>query len=267
MTIATWNINGINARLRFVLHWLAARQPDVVLMQELKIPDDRFPHIELEAAGYQALVYGQSSWNGVAILTRRETVHSTEVTCRGLPGLEEQGARLISARVEAAGVGFIDCVSVYVPNGRTVEHREFKKKLVFLDKFVNYVKRELKPTMPNVIGGDFNLCPGPLDTWNEEACPGEILYTPEEHARYEALISLGLVDLFRAKYPKLRLFSCWDYRAGNFHKNIGLRIDLILATPPVAEHTKRVTIDRHYRKKKDGMVASDHAPVIAEIFP
>ena len=265
MTIATWNINGMQARLGFVLHWLAARTPDIALLQELKVPDDRFPHEELEAAGYRALVHGQKSWNGVAILTRQETVRGAEVTCRGLPGLEEQGARMLSARVEADGLGALDCVSVYVPNGRTVEHPEFGHKLAFLDGLVSFAERELHPARPQIIGGDFNLCPGALDTWDEEAWHEKIFHTAEERKRYEALIGLGTVDLFRARYPELRLFSWWDYRAGNFHKNLGLRIDLLLGTPPVAERTAGVTIDRDYRKKQDGMIASDHAPVIVEL--
>jgi len=265
MTIATWNINGMEARLGFFLHWLAARAPDIALLQELKVPEDRFPHEKIKEAGYHALVHCQKSWNGVAILTRQETVREAEVTCRGLPGLEEQGARLLSARMEADGIGTLDCVSVYVPTGRTVEHPAFCHKLAFLDGLVRFAERELHPARPQVIGGDFNLCPGALDTWDEAEWHENLFHTTEERIRYQALISLGTVDLFRALHPKLKLFSWWDYRAGNFHKNKGLRIDLLLGTPPVAERTTLLTIDRDYRKKKDGMIASDHAPVIAEL--
>ena len=265
MTIATWNINGMQARLGFVLHWLAARGPDVALLQELKLPGDRFPHDELQAAGYRALVHGQKGWNGVAILTRQETVDRAEVFCRGLPGLEAQGARLIGARVDGHGFGPIDCVSIYVPNGRTVEHPEFGHKLAFLDGLVSFAEREARPGRPLLIGGDFNLCPGALDTWDEEAWRERIFHTADERRRFRALLDLGMVDLFRAGNPDLRRFSWWDYRAGNFHKNLGLRIDLLLAAPPVAQRAGGVVIDRDYRKKKDGMIASDHAPVIAEV--
>ena len=265
MTIATWNINGMQARLGFVQHWLAARGPDIALLQELKLSDDRFPHDELREAGYRALVHGQKSWNGVAVLAREETVRAAEVTCRGLPGLEEHGARLIGARVEVDGIGALDCVSVYVPNGRAVEHPEFGHKLAFLDGLVNFTEREVRADRPLVIGGDFNLCPAALDTWDEETWHEKIFHTAEERDRYQTLLGLGTVDLFRALNPDLQQFSWWDYRAGNFHKNLGLRIDLLLATPPIAERTAAVTIDRDYRKKKDGMIASDHAPVIAEI--
>ncbi len=265
MTIATWNVNGMQARLDFVLHWLAARGPDVALLQELKLPDDRFPHDELQAAGYRAVVHGQKGWNGVAVITREETVRRAEVSCRGLPGLEDQGARLIGAQVEVDGFGVIDCVSVYVPNGRTIDHPEFGHKLAFLDGLVSFAQREARADRPLIIGGDFNLCPGALDTWDEEAWRDRIFHTAEERRRYRTLLGLGTVDLFRALNPDLRLFSWWDYRAGNFHKNLGLRIDLLLATPPVAARAAGVTIDRDYRKKKNGMIASDHAPVIAEI--
>ena len=265
MTIATWNINGMQARLGFVRHWLAARTPDLALLQELKLPDDRFPHDKFHEAGYRALAHGQKSWNGVAVLAREQTVRSAEVTCRGLPGLEEQGARLIGVRAEVDGLGVLDCVSVYVPNGRTVEHPEFGHKLAFLDGLVSYAEQEVRSDHPLVIGGDFNLCPAALDTWDEEAWREKIFHTAEERERFRALLGLGTVDLFRAVNPELQQFSWWDYRAGNFHKNLGLRIDFLLATPPLAERTDAVTIDRDYRKKKDGMIASDHAPVIAEV--
>ena len=265
MTVATWNVNGMQARLRFVLHWLAARAPDVALLQEIKLPGERFPHDELRAAGYRALVHGQKSWNGVAILTRERTVRRAEASDRGLPGLEAQGARLIAAQVEGEGFGALDCVSVYVPNGRAVDHPEFGHKLAFLDGLVSFAERQARPDRPLIIGGDFNLCPGALDTWDEEAWRERIFHTAEERRRFQALLGLGLVDLFRARNPQVRRFSWWDYRAGNFHKNLGLRIDLLLAAAPVAERTAAVTIDRDYRKKKDGMIASDHAPVIAEI--
>ena len=269
MTIATWNINGMQARLGFVRHWLQARTPDVVLLQELKLPADRFPHAELETAGYQAVVHGQKSWNGVAILTRTETVRAVHGVVRGLPGAAEQGARLIAAELEVAGWGGLHCCSVYVPNGRSADHPEFAHKLAFLDGLIHFIRGRSAPAggagPPLIIGGDFNLCPGALDTWDEDAWAGKIFHTAAERSRFQALSELGLVDLFRARHPDRRLFSWWDYRAGDFHQNRGLRIDLLLATPPVADRSGEVRIDRDYRKKKEGMIASDHAPVIAEV--
>ena len=267
MTIATWNINGMQARLGFVRHWLRARTPDLVLLQELKLSADRFPHAELEEAGYQAVVHGQKSWNGVAILARTATAGAVRPLTRGLPGLEQQGARLVGAEVEVAGLGPLSCSSVYVPNGRSVEHPEFAHKLAFLDGLVEFVRQELARSRAVVVGGDFNLCPGPLDTWDEAAWEGRIFHTPAERERFRALTALGLTDLYRQLHPDGTQFSWWDYRAGNFHKNLGLRIDFLLADGAVTAHTRQVSIDRDYRKKKEGMIASDHAPVIAELAP
>ena len=267
MTIATWNINGMQARLGFVRHWLAARAPDLALLQELKLPDDRFPHDELRESGYRALVHGQKSWNGVAVLAREETVRAAEVTCRGLPGLEEQGARLIGVQADVEGLGQLDCVSVYVPNGRTVEHPEFGHKLAFLDGLVSFAEREVRPDRPLVIGGDFNLCPAALDTWDEDAWQEKIFHTEEERGRFQTLLALGTVDLFRAVNPICSSSPGGTTAPATSTRTWACRIDFLLATPPLAERTGAVTIDRDYRKKKDGMIASDHAPVIAEIRP
>lgn len=265
MTIATWNINGMQARLGFLQYWLRARQPDLVLLQELKQTSERFPYQELHDAGYRAVVHGQKSWNGVAILSHTESVGEARAVTRDLPGLEQHGARLVAAEVEVAGLGLLSCTSVYVPNGRTVGHPEFTNKLAFLDGLIGYARRALADTDALLIGGDFNLCPGALDTWHEDAAEGRIFHTPAERERFAALLDLGLIDLFRSCNPGVRKYSWWDYRAGSFPRNLGLRIDFLLAGAGVAERTAAVQIDRDYRKKKAGMIASDHAPVIAEL--
>ena len=267
MTIATWNINGMQARLGFLQHWLRARQPDLVLLQELKQTGDRFPHAEVGELGYRAVVHGQKSWNGVAILTRAERVGEARAVTRDLPGLEQHGARLVGAEVQVAGIGLLSCTSVYVPNGRTVTHPEFTHKLAFLDGLVRYARAAQAGEGAVLIGGDFNLCPGALDTWHEDAVQGAIFHTAAERERFGALRELGLVDLFRHCNPGTRQYSWWDYRAGSFHKNHGLRIDFLLAGAALAERTAAVRIDRDYRKKQDGMIASDHAPVVAELAP
>ncbi len=256
MRIATWNVNGLRARLDFVLHWLAAKQPDVVGLQELKLTDEQFPHLELQAAGYHAVTYGQKSWNGVAVLSRKP---AREIQ-RGLPGRNEDGARLLTVEI-----GELRFTSVYVPNGKTVAHEDFPKKLAWLDSLVAHVGKNLDSAKQHVIGGDFNVVPAPIDSWNEELLTGQIFHTEAERRRIAALSELGLVDLLRAKYPDLQTFSWWDYRAGAFHKRQGLRIDLLFGTPAILERTRSVEIDREYRKKKDGLTASDHAPVIAEL--
>ena len=265
MTVATWNINGMQARLAFLQHWLRARQPDLVMLQELKQTAARFPHAELGEAGYRAVVHGQKSWNGVAILTHAERVGEARPVARDLPGLEQHGARLVGAEVPVHGAGTLSCTSVYVPNGRTVAHPEFGHKLAFLDGLVEYARAALAGTAAVLIGGDFNLCPGPLDTWHGDAAEGSIFHTAAERERFDALVDLGLVDLFRHCNPELRQYSWWDYRAGSFHKNQGLRIDFLLAGAALAVRTSAVRVDRDYRKKQDGMIASDHAPVIADL--
>jgi exodeoxyribonuclease-3 len=256
MRIATWNVNGLRARLDFLIHWLRARSPDVVGLQELKLSDEQFPRAELEAAGYRALVHGQKGWNGVAILAR-ETL---EPLALGLPGQEALGARLIAARV--AGIAF---ASLYCPNGKHVGHEDFPRKLAWLDALAAYLAARHRADEPLALVGDFNLCPGELDSWNEAGLSGEIFHTDAERARFRVLAGWGLVDLFRAQHPERRAFSWWDYRGGAFHKGEGLRIDLLLATAPLAQRVKAVEIDREYRKKQAGLAASDHAPVWADL--
>ena len=260
MRLATWNVNGMRARLGFIRHWLEARQPDVVGIQELKLHDDGFPHAELEGLGYRCLVHGQKGWNGVAVITRLPC----ELVQCGLPGAEEQGARLLTARVDTPA-GPLTFITIYCPNGKSVGHQDFPRKLAWFDALDAHLRAAHRPEEPLVLCGDFNLCPGALDSWNEEALAGRIFHTREERSRFERLLDWGLIDVYRALHPDRRMFSWWDYRAGAFHKNQGLRIDLLLATAPVASRAHGAEIDRDYRKKKDGMVASDHAPVLVDV--
>jgi exodeoxyribonuclease-3 len=256
MRIATWNINGLNARLDFLLHWLDARQPDLVALQELKMEDDKVPHEALEEAGYQAVTHGQKSWNGVAVLSRS----GVEVTQRGLPGQEDLGARLLEVRA-----GELVFTSLYCPNGKSVDHDDFPRKLAWFDALADYVAEAHSPEASLVLAGDFNICPAPEDSWNEEKLGGTIFHTDDERRRLERLSDWGLADLYRQAKPDGREFSWWDYRGGAFHRGMGLRIDLLLGTAAVVGRLEKVTIDRDYRKKKDGLTASDHAPVIAEL--
>jgi exodeoxyribonuclease-3 len=249
-------VNGLRARQDFLLRWLAERRPDVVALQELKLEDGRFPSAELEAVGYRALCHGQKSWNGVAILSR-EPAEPLQV---GLPGQEALGARLLAARV-----GGVHAVSVYVPNGKSVGHEDFPRKLAWLECLASWLEEHRGE--PLVVGGDFNVCPTGLDSWDEERLRGRIFHTDEERARFARLLELGLVDLFRAQHPSLRAFSWWDYRAGAFHRGHGLRIDFLLASEPVAKRLRAAEIDRDWRKKQDGLTPSDHAPVWADLEP
>ena len=261
MKLATWNINGMRARLEFILRWLEDRKPDVVGLQELKLPDEKFPHAEFEAAGYAALHHGQKSWNGVAVLYRTDAMETApKLLQRGLPGQEDFGSRLISA--ELNGLSFI---SVYCPNGKTLEHDDYTRKLAWFDALRQFIAESYQPDQPLIVCGDFNICPAPIDSWNEKGLADAIFHTDEERGRMQALLDWGLVDSFRSIHPEAQEFSWWDYRGGAFHRRQGLRIDFVLATAPLIEHLASAEIDREYRKKQDGLTASDHAPVLIEL--
>jgi exodeoxyribonuclease-3 len=256
MRVATWNVNGLRARLGFVLHWLRAREPDVVGLQELKLSDEQFPHAEFQAAGYRAAVCGQKGWNGVAILSRdvARVVHS------GLPGQEHEGARLL-----AAEAGDLSVITIYAPNGKEVGHEDFARKLAWLDALAAHLERVHRPDRRLVVCGDFNVCPAALDSWDEAQLKGTLFHTDDERACIRRLLDWGLKDVFRETHPDTRAFSWWDYRGGAFHRGQGLRIDLLLATASVMARVRSVEIDREYRKKKEDLTPSDHAPVIAEL--
>ena len=256
MRIATFNVNGIKARLPYLSAWLKVVAPDVVGIQELKSTDEQFPHDALRELGYQVATHGQKSWNGVAILSREPA----RVTHRGLTGQEEMGARLISA--EVSGVHF---TTVYIPNGKDLEHEDFPKKLAWLDTLGRFVETELAPSAPHVVCGDFNVVPTAFDSYDENHLGTGIFHTEPERTRLNRLLDWGLVDLYRALNPKEPGFSWWDYRAGAFHKKQGLRIDLVLGTEGVSARAKSATVDRAWRKKVDDHIPSDHAPVWVDL--
>jgi exodeoxyribonuclease-3 len=256
MRVATWNINGLRARQQLLLHWLTDRQPDLVGLQELKIAEPEFPRDIFEQAGYRAAIYGQKAWNGVGILSRQ----SMKLTQSGLPGQEALGARFIGAEL-----GDLLFITAYVPNGKSLAHADFSRKLAWLDALGRYLAATLRHERPTVLCGDFNICPSPLDSWNEKFLHGQIFHTDEERERFHRLLEIGFVDLYRECFPDTQEFSWWDYRGGAFHKKQGLRIDLLLATKSVMARVEGVTIDREYRKKKDGLTPSDHAPVFADL--
>lgn len=253
MRLATWNVNGIRARLDLLRLWLRERRPDVLGIQELKADDDKFPRAEIEAEGYRAAVHGQKGWNGVAVLTREEV----EIVRAGLPAQEEMGARFLT--VDAAGIRF---TTVYVPNGKSVDHDDYARKLDWLDALAAHLDR---PDRPAIVCGDFNVVPAPADTWDEAKLAGTIFHTDAERARLLGLGRLGWADLYRAKNPDTKAFTWWDYRAAAFPRNLGLRIDLMLGSADVARRVRSVEIDRDWRKKRDGLTPSDHVPVVADV--
>lgn len=255
MRIVTWNVNSLNARLAYVLGWLEDRRPDVVCFQELKLPTEAFPHAPFEELGYRAVVHGQKSWNGVAVLSRDpgECVHV------GLPGAEAAGSRLVTARIGEWTVS-----SVYVPNGKTLVHADFQLKLDFLARLREHVASSVDRGAPYVLGGDFNVAHTDLDSYDPEGHREAIFHTRPEREALDALLALGLYDLQRALEPTAQTYSWWDYRGGSFHKNEGLRIDLLLGSEAARSRARRVWVDRDYRKKKGELTPSDHAPVIAD---
>ena len=257
MRIATWNVNGLRARREYLLRWLAERQPDVVGLQELKMTDELFPVDAFEEIGYQVATHGQKAWNGVAILSR----HPMEITRIGLPGQEAFGARLLSA-----DIGALSFTTVYVPNGKDTSHEDFSRKLVWLDALADHAEMHIGSRQAAILCGDFNICPAPLDSWRGEAANGQIFHTEEERQRFRRFCAppCGLVDIYRERFPDTQAFSWWHYRAGAFPKGQGLRLDFLLATPGLYANLRSVEIDRDWRKKKDEMTPSDHAPVIAE---
>lgn len=256
MRIATWNINGLRARLDYLLLWLEKRRPDVVGLQELKTQQDLFPFDVFEALGYNALVYGEKAWNGVAVLSREPA----EMLHQGLAGQEDFGARLLSARL-----GSITFETVYCPNGKTLEHEDYPRKLAWFEALAAHWRTHHHPDQAVVLCGDFNVAPEANDSWRGASADGSLFHTTAERARMAALLQLGLYDLYREHHPEGRDFSWWDYRGGAFHRGHGLRIDLLLGTAAVRSRVVDVVIDREFRKKQNGLTASDHAPVYADL--
>jgi exodeoxyribonuclease-3 len=256
--IATWNVNSIRARKERLVAWLAAQQPDVLCLQELKTTDHDFPLDEVHAAGYKFVACCQKTYNGVAILTRAPLV--AENVQRGMDdGVDDPQARLIDATV-----GGVRVLSVYVPNGQAVGTDKYAYKLKWLERLRAYLDRRCDPARPLVVCGDFNVAPEERDVYNPDAWAGETLFHVDARRALEHVRGFGLVDTFRIHHSDAGFYSWWDYRMLAFPKNRGLRIDHIFATQALAERCKETSIDRNERK---GKLPSDHAPVIAVFNP
>ena len=254
MRIATWNVNSLSARLPRVEEWLEYAQPDILCLQETKVADGAFPSMPLAALGYEAVSHGDGRWNGVAILSRigAKDVH------RGLgEGADEQGSRIV-----AATCGDVRVHSVYVPNGRSVDSEHYVAKLAWLKHLRDFLDSTCSPSDLVVVAGDFNVAPDDRDVWDPKAVHGATHVSEPERAALAEVEAWGLVDGFRQQYSEPGLFSWWDYRAGNFHKHLGMRIDLLLLSKPLAERTRYALIDRNARKGKQ---PSDHAPVFVDL--
>jgi exodeoxyribonuclease-3 len=253
--IVTWNVNSLRARLPRVLEFLERHQPDVLCMQETKVSDEQFPADELAAAGYAAEHHSAGQWAGVAILARSGLTLEGG-TC-GLPGEPTaSGARWCEATVD--GIRF---ASTYVPNGRTLDSPEFPRKLEFLDAAVARVRAAERPF---VLVGDMNIAPADIDVYDPELFVGGTHVTAEERMRLAQLQQAGMLDAYRELHPGEQQFTWWDYRAGNFHKGLGLRIDLALVSSDLRPRLAACGIDRNFRK---GKKPSDHAPLLVELTP
>ena len=256
MRVATWNVNSVKQRVPRLLPWLDQRQPDVLCLQETKLADDAFTELlggELDRRGYAVALHGEARWNGVAIASRAG-LDDVVAGIPGAPGFPRPEARAVSATC-----GGIRVYSVYVPNGRAPDSDHYRYKLAWLAAL-----REMVGAGPDasVVCGDMNIAPTDADVFDPDAYIGQTHVTPPEREALASLQALGLHDVVRERWPTERVFTYWDYRAGMFHQDFGMRIDLVLATAPVADRVRAAWVDRQARK---GTGPSDHAPVIVDL--
>jgi exodeoxyribonuclease-3 len=271
--IATWNVNSLKARLDKVEWWLERAAPDVLLLQETKLSDDAAPLLPFSMAGYELLHHGEGRWNGVAIASRiglADVVADfgdgpvrSPATGASRPGTEEDFDPFGEARMVSAVCSGVRVVSIYAPNGREVGSPFYAGKLAWFVRLRRWLDETQDPGAPLVIGGDFNVAPADLDVWDPAAAHGGTHVSEPERAAFRALLDWGLQDAWRARNPTLRRFTWWDYRAGNFQRDEGMRIDHLLASTVVAARIVAVEVDREARKGKP--VPSDHAPLLMDL--
>ncbi len=253
MKIASWNINSIRTRLPNVLAWLKAQQPDVLLLQELKCTDENFPEAEFKDAGYNTAVFGQKSWNGVAILSKLKI----DQVKNGLPGDDtDEQSRYIEATVRG-----IRIASIYLPNGNPVDTEKYPYKLKWFDRLIAHGKSLLAQQRPVVLAGDFNIIPEGRDCHDPVAWQDDALFRLESRRKFRTLLNLGYTDAFRVFNDKDHQFTFWDYQAGAWPRNHGIRIDHILCSPQAADALESCVIDAEPRGLEK---ASDHTPILAQ---
>jgi exodeoxyribonuclease-3 len=253
MKLATWNVNSLKVRLPHLIDWLARQQPDVVCLQETKLEDAKFPFAELKAAGYDAVHCGQKTYNGVAILSRRPMAD----VLHGIPNLEDEQKRVITATVDGARI-----VCAYVPNGQSVDSDKYQYKLRWLASFRTFLAAELGAHERLAVLGDYNIAPEDRDVHDPKLWEGQVLFSEPEREAFRGLLGIGLADSFRLFDQPERSFTWWDYRMMAFRRKMGLRIDHILLSAPLAAACTACTVDVEPRKLER---PSDHAPVVAEI--
>jgi exodeoxyribonuclease-3 len=254
--IVSWNVNSLRARQERVEAWLGEVEPDVVCMQETKLADDAFPALSFEALGYESAHFGQGQWNGVAIISK---VGLDDVVANFADGIEPDP----DARILTATCGGVRISCCYVPNGRSLDDEHYTYKLSCLDRLHQHLERDTSPDRDVVVTGDFNVAPEDRDVFDIAKFEGATHVSEAERERVDALRAWGLTDLFRRQHPHPdRVYTWWDYRAGDFHQGRGLRIDLALGTRSVAERLAWCVVDRNARKGKS---PSDHAPLVVDL--
>jgi len=267
MRIATWNVNSLNARMEAVEKWLTRAEPDVLLIQETKLADADAPVMPFRMLGYELVHHGEGRWNGVAIASRvgvGDVVANFGDPLRP-PKTEDVGddEPLAEARMVSAVCGGVRVMSLYAPNGRVVGSPFYLAKLAWFERLARWLADAADAKQPLVLGGDFNVAPTDDDVWDPAACHGGTHVSDAERAAFSRLCEWGLLDAYHRHHPQPGRYTWWDYRAGNFHKNFGMRIDHLLVTAPVAERVVWAEIDREARKGKP--VPSDHAPLVIDL--
>jgi exodeoxyribonuclease-3 len=254
LKIATWNVNSVKVRLGHLLDHLKTSAPDIMLLQETKVPEDQFPALELDALGYKVAAIGQRGYNGAAILSK---LPMTDVS-RGLPGFKDEQARYVEATIAGMRVA-----SLYLPNGNPIDSDKFTYKLDWMRAFRDHVRSLLALDQAFILGGDYNVCPDDIDVFDPAAMADDAVCRPEARALFREVLYMGVTEAFRAMNPDLtQAYSYYDYQGGAWEKGRGIRIDHLLVSPAIADRLTQVGIDRSVRGLKQ---PSDHVPVWCEI--
>ena len=263
MRITTWNVNSIKQRLPHLLAFLEEARPDVVCLQELKCQDEAFPRAEVEAAGYAVETLGQKAYNGVALLVRKPLEIAPDSLRRGLPGdASDEQARYIEALVTGTETRPVRVASIYLPNGNPVDSPKYPYKLAFLERLRLHARAIMADEIAVVLAGDYNVIPEPADAADPEAWRGDALFLPQSRAAFRVLLAEGYTDALRACDPRDGLYTFWDYQAGCWQRNAGIRIDHLLLSPQAADRLISASVQKHLRGLDK---PSDHVPVTVEL--
>ncbi|WP_342362311.1 exodeoxyribonuclease III [Terrarubrum flagellatum] len=258
MRIATWNVNSVRQRVEHLAAWLKERAPDVVCLQEIKCVDDAFPREAIESLGYNVATHGQKTFNGVALLSKFPLADIR----RGLPGADDdEQARYIEALIEAPG-GVVRVASIYLPNGNPIGTDKFRYKLAWMDRLIAHARELLTLEEAVVLAGDYNVIPQPIDAKNPSLWLGDALFQPESRGALRKLCALGFTEAVRAATDEEGVYSFWDYQAGAWQKNNGIRIDHLLMSPIAADRFLNASVDKYVRGWEK---SSDHVPVVIDL--